>query len=747
MVSPHSKSISQNGIAPRCDAILRGLLPQLTHLVVSQLDAFSARLSNALLALSEQSMDAREANLSFSAGQLLKKNGYAFYYLASSAFDAAFRHELHVLLRGDQESKRNTDPDVALSLVSYEEMDKKLAFSNVSRTLELDSAAQYTALNMRLAHLLQLDALSIAQNPFRPEVFLNTIYASWCQFDTEQESHELILPLLRPDILFDLEPILAAVNEALIEKGVLPDLHESYRIQRKPRSDSNASVAESERSIGAQDLTQKLKTYLSGGASMHATQHPSSNQSRFAMSSDGGDGGGSYAASAESSGEQTGAPAQTALFQHLTELQQSPRFNQLMADAQDVLRLSQLRQQMPELASTGVEKQTLDLLSQVFDSVFRNQAIPGPIKELIAVLQIPVLKAALLDSEFFFQEQHPARRLIELLSRYSLAWDQKKGQDDPLYQTMQRNVQRVQQEFQQQISLFDEVVTDLENFIKKEEDASAEALAAPINTALKKEKIKQANIAASNQVALRVGTGEVVAFVETFLENRWTKVLTLAYSVKEEKPHAVDDAINTMDDLIWSVKPKVSLQQRQELLNRLPAILARLNKWLSLIKWEDADRIQFFAELAECHASIVRAPLDLSPERQLEIAMEVAQQAAERRLAKKAEQESQQAEHPPAPVDEFVDTVANLERGIWLEFTKKNGTTNRMRLAWVSPMRSLYIFTSSQKEKSFSVSAEELELTFREKRARVLVLDKVIDRALMDALNTSPALALAESTL
>jgi hypothetical protein len=115
--------------------------------------------------------------------------------------------------------------------------------------------------------------------------------------------------------------------------------------------------------------------------------------------------------------------------------------------------------------------------------------------------------------------------------------------------------------------------------------------------------------------------------------------LTLAYSVRDEKPHAVQDAIKTMDDLIWSVKPKFTLQDRQELLNRLPAILARLNKWLSLIKWEDADRVQFFAELSECHASIVRAPLELSPDRQLELAVEAAQQATERRLEKRAEAE------------------------------------------------------------------------------------------------------------
>jgi hypothetical protein len=45
--------------------------------------------------------------------------------------------------------------DDELSLVSYEEMDKKLAFSRAARAVELQAAEQYAALNMRFGSLLQ----------------------------------------------------------------------------------------------------------------------------------------------------------------------------------------------------------------------------------------------------------------------------------------------------------------------------------------------------------------------------------------------------------------------------------------------------------------------------------------------------------------------------------------------------------------------------------------------------------------
>ncbi|MBC3927257.1 DUF1631 family protein [Undibacterium sp. CY21W] len=717
----HAKTATGSAAA---EDVLRGLIPLATHLVVSQLDAFSSRLSNAFLAMSEQSMDSREANLSFNAGQILKKNAYAFYHLSSADVEKAFRQEVDLLISPKQSGNRvSTAPDADLSLISYEEMDKKLALSRVSRTIELDSAEQYAALNMRLSHLLGRETLSIAQNPFRPDSLLNALYSAWCQFDPEVGTHEMVLPLLRADILFDLEPILYEINSALVKKGILPDLQDSYKIRRNQNKtttlvDDETEAKNAEQESHSQDIAQKLKRYFSGA--QHQQQAPRSN--------------GNYS---DHSGF-TSNPAESRLFQHLAEFQQNLKLNQMMSGAGEVMRLSQMREHVADVATTGVEKHTLDLLSQVFDNVFRNQAIPAPVKELISVLQVPVLKAALIDKEFFFKDQHPARRLIDLLSRYSLSLDQNKGAQDPLFQTMKRNVERVSQEFDQEIALFDEVVTDLESFIEKEEQANAQALEAPIKSAIRKEKIKQASIHANQEVAIRVGSGEVVAFVETFLESRWIKVLTLAYSVRDEKPHAVQDAIKTMDDLIWSVKPKFTLQDRQELLNRLPAILARLNKWLSLIKWEDADRVQFFAELSECHASIVRAPLELSPDRQLELAVEAAQQATERRLEKRAEAEKNAAQEELATDDEFVDVVHQLERGIWIEFTQENAQIARVRLAWVSPMRSLYIFTASEKEKSFSVSAKNLEQAFREKRAQILQLDKVVDRALQEALATLP---------
>jgi hypothetical protein len=229
-------------------------------------------------------------------------------------------------------------------------------------------------------------------------------------------------------------------------------------------------------------------------------------------------------------------------------------------------------------------------------------------------------------------------------------------------------------------------------------------------------------------VSLRLAGEQVVALVGSFLEQRWTPVLTLAYTIEDGRPGAVDNATRAMDDLIWSVKPKATQEQRKALIKRLPGLLTTLNKWLDAIGWQDAERLQFFAALADCHATIVRAPIELSPERQLELAVEAAQQDALRRIA----QEQAGAVEEQTPLDPASAAVAGLERGMRVEFSGALGV-RKVRLAWVSPLRTLFIFSGARRQEAFSLPAERLLDAFRTGSIRVLAAEGVVGRVLTQA--------------
>lgn len=701
--------------------ILQALVPIATHLVSSQLEAFSARLTDALFKLSDQTIRPEEASASFQAFQLLKRNNTAFYRLVVGQINAALTKEVSTINAKKKIPKKEAQD---FSLVSFDEMESKLLIRNLSQALEVNNADILVALNIRIGNVLRRTPINIAQNPFRPDVFVHAVYQAWKEFDATPESHHLVLRLLQPNIFLQLKPILNEINEGLIARGIMPDISDVYRGKNK-NADANSADEIDDRDPY---LHNKLRSIFSG-------QPISGSGKRSAGSLEWSGSGGGFTGNGNR-GDVDTVTIDRQFFNYLTSIQKTGPLSEAGMDHDASVQpgtrgespLRQLSRQAPAESLTDVDQSTIELLARIFDFVFNDPSIPEDIKNLIGQLQIPTLKVALLDKDFFFKETHPARVLIDTLAKSGALLDADASSEDPLYHMIEGVVERVQTEFDEQIDLFSDVVADLEAFLQEEEDKTDEAITEPVEKALKQEKMRLAREFAEHDVAIRVETGEVAGFLETFLLEQWIRILTIAHSVKDKKPHALENALKTMDDLIWSLKSKNSAEERKELVSKLPSMLSLLNAWLNAIKWDEPDRVFFFSKLAERHAAIARAPLELSPRRQVEIAVNIAQRASERRLNRHVQ--NQIDKHP----DEWSQQVEVLNRGVWLNFVQQNDAQARYKLAWVSPKRTRYIFTNRQGHDAFSISGEELVAKFRAGTVTQIISDSVVDRALIDAL-------------
>ena len=825
-----------------------------------QLGGMVTRLVSVLLDLTTAGDDAQSAYRRTRAGNLLKTNSYAFIHLAG---EALARHLAAAAEELAPASKPDADLD-SLSLVPIEVMDSKVAFGALCRPFEIAHSEVLASLCVRLGLLLGRDVLRPAQNPLRPDVFLTAIHEAWCAFEPDTGSHELLLPLMKPDIFLDLGALLDAADKELRARN--KQARERFHISkstdtaRARRSGMDAALARQLRNLlgGAdgepavplipelpnmpqgsgwrpssalgfavaapavpavpQDAGAAMPAqaganaaistahiagsiagigsgYIAGmvavpvmGASISASTDVQAGvqagQARAGLpATAAGQGVGPVMPAGAVAGVQlvqaglpaaAGAPA--SLLDLLASLQlaqpglpaaggvdaaSAANAAQAGSTPHQVFYLPRLKQSLPQGSLSRGEENTLDLLSRIFETVLLDDNIPLETRELIRFLQVPVLKAALLDQNFFFEETHPARRMIDLLSR--MGWEQRQAPDDPVLQAMRRGVDRIGRtggEPGAAPQAFAEAVAEVEAQLAAEERAAEAAIAQPIARARKLEKQTVAGRSARKAVALRLGDAELVAMVSAFLDKRWVDVLTFAYLIDEERPGAVENATQTMDELIWTVKPKATQEQRKALIAKLPPLLTALNKWLDAIKWQDADRLHFFAELAECHLQIVRAPIELSPERQLELAVEAAQQDALRRIALEQasieqEREQEQLAHEgrahdqrahdrrthdektpdnAAPKDAAISTVDELERGMRLEFRERDGSVRKVKLAWVSPLRTLFIFSGAARQESFSLPAEKLVEAVRCGSIRVLAVEGVVGRVLTEAM-------------
>jgi hypothetical protein len=393
-----------------------------------------------------------------------------------------------------------------------------------------------------------------------------------------------------------------------------------------------------------------------------------------------------------------------------------------------------------------LESMTIELVAMLFDFVFETRDLPDGIKALLARLQIPVLKAAMLDGAFFAKRIHPARILVNALAQAGLGWSAEMGHEDPLYRKIHEVVHGILDGFNDNLTIFEELRADLEQFLEAEEraaDANIQAIAEEIHDRDRRESAPEI---AKSQTERRIETYPVPNFLAVFLRQRWVAALEQVYLSAGDESEAWDQAVATIEDLVWSVQPKRTREDRKHLVALLPSLLKRLTTGLHDTVWPRKERERFMENLVEAHAAAVKpqaASAELPTESVAEQAKADAVQAkaagddagavkAEELAAAMARAEPVPAPAAPqaAPVDaHFLEIAQSLERGMWIEFESEGGQLAFARLAWVSPLRGTYLFTNRQGQKALSLTAQELANLFRKDQARLVEAEPLLDQA------------------
>jgi hypothetical protein len=395
--------------------------------------------------------------------------------------------------------------------------------------------------------------------------------------------------------------------------------------------------------------------------------------------------------------------------------------------------------------STQLESMTIELVAMLFDFIFDTRDLPDGIKALLARLQIPVLKAAMLDGAFFAKKSHPSRVLVNALADAGLGWAPSMGTTDPLYKKLEEIVHRVLNDFSDNLELFDELRADLAAFLAAEEAAAEANISTSADEVNLRDRRQIAAVVAKSEIERRVGTHPVPHFLADFLRRYWVGALEDAHAQQGEDSDAWGEAQSTLDDLVWSVQPKRTAEDRKHLVAMLPSLLKRMDAGTRPRDWPAEERERFMSNLVEAHAAAVKpslASVELPTVAVAEQARVVAQQAkaaGDEAAAAKAEElvvamtpaePEPEPEEPEVVEDHYLEIAQSLERGTWIEFESEDGQLAFAKLAWVSPLRGTYLFTNRQGQKALSMSAEELAERFRSDLARLVEAEPLIDRAL-----------------
>ena len=391
-----------------------------------------------------------------------------------------------------------------------------------------------------------------------------------------------------------------------------------------------------------------------------------------------------------------------------------------------------------------LESMTIEMVAMLFDFIFETKDLPDGIKALLARLQIPVLKAAMLDGAFFAKKSHPARLLVNELAQAGLGWSPVMGPEDPLYKKIDAIVHQILDNFSDDLGIFEQQREALVDFLAEEERAAEENIQSSADEINQKDRLQIAMVVAKAEIEKRIEGSPVPNFLANFLRQNWQRTLEQVYLDQGEESESWGSGVTTLEDLVWSVQPKRSPEDRRHLVALLPSLLKRLSAGMHNRTWPADEREAFMSNLVEAHAAAVKPSLAQTASPTSAVAeaakalAEIAKASGDQTAAARAEALAvamTQAEPEPVEAprevidDDYLEIARSLERGMWIEFESDDGQLAFAKLAWVSPLRGTYLFTNRQGQKALSMTAEELAERVRADRARLVEAEPLIDRA------------------
>lgn len=258
-------------------------------------------------------------------------------------------------------------------------------------------------------------------------------------------------------------------------------------------------------------------------------------------------------------------------------------------------------------AFAPVDENTIDIVAMLFDFIFEDPSLPEPFKGLIARLQIPMVKVALIDRSFLTRKHHPARRLLNLMAHAGIGWTPDAGQAaEDLFARVEQMVNRVVNEFEDDTQIFEKVLADFEAHLDSEEHAAQERESAEAEQAMRRENREIGRAVASAAIDQVLVGSRIPQVVEDFLRGPWRDLMAGIYasSGSESKPWM--KTLNIASTLVWSLMPKETDEARAQLLDTLPSILRALRDGMDKLNLPAEKREALFACLALEHSRLAR---------------------------------------------------------------------------------------------------------------------------------------------
>jgi len=363
-----------------------------------------------------------------------------------------------------------------------------------------------------------------------------------------------------------------------------------------------------------------------------------------------------------------------------------------------------------------VEIDVIDVVGMLFDCILNDEVLPNAVKALLSRLHTPYLKIAVLDKRMFSSDKHPARRLLNVMAEAGAQWVSQDHLQTGIYPQMQYVVNRVLNEFQDGLQLFEDLIEEFSAAVDVLKQKAALIEQRAREAAKGNEKLQLARDRAQQELAARTTGKHLPNIARKFLTEIWADhlMLIMLRSRGGEASQDFVEALRIADEIIWSVTPKDTPEEREQLSLRLPKLQHIIEDELGSLggysKDEQEDLYSLLKDLQE--NALHGTPMEASAADAVDLGVETMVETLPLVVTPDAITAEEQV---------IIDDLRKLNFGTLFDFViNPAGDTRRLKLSWFSQVTSNYMFVDQTGVKAAVHNIRELARAVREGNARVV---------------------------
>lgn len=404
-----------------------------------------------------------------------------------------------------------------------------------------------------------------------------------------------------------------------------------------------------------------------------------------------------------------------------------------------------------------VIEKTIDFIKLIFDAIIEDKSISDAIKALLLSLQIPVIKASMLDQEFFVNDNHPARELLDKIAEIGVGVTEHK---DPLYAQLDEIIKDLLKEYDQDLNAFVNALNRVKTIIAKRV-AEVEAKEQEAQQAVQKEHARKIVLWELRKTTLQK---KLPALVHKLVLKLWPTLMFNHYIKHGKENDAWIFLVTTLREIIDSVQqPRNATEFKNlkdthgELLDRVESRLRHSKRAMEHLDEVMSDLRKTYEHLLdtdEFDQELAHPELSTMPAMDQPIASADEIEAAAQTADEQTEDEIRFSEHPQADEEPHPDEPrdqreklqllpGDVRPGVWFQVHTQETNIRRLKLSVIIMEEALLVFVDHNGERVIEKDAEEFANELKDGRSQVIMHHSVFDHALGNVFsNLRPASSL-----